>query len=165
MEGCRELRGDDEVTKAWSDGTFPHDRPIGRGGSIEAKAVETYFRDKTLDDVRLEGLKRDYPHDPAACLVFMTDEAFAFFLPAFMRIALDDYKVADSIPEAVINRLVDMAEGRDNERRDAVLQSYSRADVDSISRFLKTMSELYWHEYPDDAALRAYAYWKDPRAQ
>ena len=143
--------------------SFPQDRSIGQGGSIEARAVEAYFRGKSADDIQLSGFKRDYPHDPAACLVFMTDEAFAFFLPAFMRIALDDYEVADSIPEAVINRLVEMAEGRDDARRDAVLERYSAAEVESIAQFLKKMSELYWHQYPEDSALRAYEYWKDAK--
>ena len=142
---------------------FPRDRPIGHGHSIEAKSVEQYFRNRTLDSITLDSLNNDYPHDPAACLVAMTNEAFAFFLPAFMRIALNDYKRANVIPEAIINRFVEMAEGRDDERRNAILATYSTSALEGIASFLAKMSELYWHRYPEDSALRALQFWRNPR--
>jgi hypothetical protein len=140
-------------------GRFRSEIPIGEGGSIEAQAVERYFRSKRVEDLTLAALKQEYPHDPAACLVFMTDAAFAYFLPGFMRIALDDYSDAGSIPEAVIGRLLAMAEGRDNQRRDFLLGSYSAAQLAAVATFLKNMSARYWHKYPEDSALLAYHYW------
>ena len=132
--------------------------PIGEGASIEARAVEAYFRSKRARDISINELARDY-HDPAACLVFMSNEAFAFFLPAFMRIALEDYAISGAIPEAVVGRLLAMAEGRDNERRDAVLRTYSKDELASVAKFLKEISARYWHKYPEDTAMRAYEYW------
>lgn len=114
---------------------LPSEVPIGDGSSIEGRAVEAYFREKGLDDITLEGLNKDYPHDPAACLVFMSNEAFAFFLPAFMRISLERYSTAGAIPEAVVGRLQDMAQGRDDERRDTLLRVYSRKDLAAVAEF------------------------------
>ena len=95
----------------------------------------------------------------SACLAFMTDEAFAFFLPAFMRIALDEYEESDSIPDAVIHRLREMALGRDDARRNAILERYTAAQLRAIAAFLREMSERYWHKYPEDAADQAFTYW------
>jgi hypothetical protein len=142
-----------------SRGHFRPEIPMGEGGSIEAQAVERYFRSKRVEDVTLSALKKEYPHDPAACLVFMTDAAFAYFLPAFMRIALDDYSEAGAIPEAVVGRLLAMAEGRDNQRRDFLLRHYTPAQIAAVATFLKNMSARYWHKYPEDSALLAYHYW------
>ncbi len=146
----------------FSTAPFPKDLAIGSGTSIESRAVERFFRDKTIGDISLAALRAGYSHDPAACLVFMTNEAFAFFLPAFLRISLDEYDAADAIPGAVINRLVEMAEGHDNGRRDAVMRSYTREQLGAIADFLEEMSDRYWHLYPEDSARRALRYWKHP---
>jgi len=132
---------------------------IGRGDSIEARSVDQFFRGRRLSDVTLETLHSEYPHDPAACLVFMAAPAFAAYLPAFMRIALERYEDSGSIPEAVVHRLREMAEGRDEERRDEVVSKYSGAQLLAIAEFLSEMSRRYWHAYPDDEAKCALGYW------
>jgi hypothetical protein len=46
----------------------------------------------------------------------MLPDAFAFFLPAFMRIALNDFETSDAIPDSVIFDLLGLAEGRNQDR-------------------------------------------------
>lgn len=150
-----------DINIFWTE-KYPDQKPIGLGNSSEAKAVERFFRGKRLQDVSLSSLRKEYHHDPSAALVFMTEDAFAFFLPAFMRIALEDYESADAIPEAVINRFLEMAEGRDMERRQAIIRRYSPEQIKAIADFLKNMSERYWHNYPEDTAKRATRYWAAP---
>lgn len=77
-----------------------------------------------------------------------------------MRIALEDYRHADVIPEVVIGRFLEMAEGRDSQRLEAILSSYSTPKIRAVANFLQEMSALYWHEYPEDIAKRALdAFW------
>lgn len=121
--------------------------------------MENFFRTRRRFDVTLDSLKQGYSHDPSACLAFMSDDAFAFFLPAFMKISLEDYDRADVIPEVVIGKLKRMGEGADGDRRDAVLRQYVPQQVRAIVDFLAEMSSRYWHAYPEDSARKALEFW------
>lgn len=121
----------------------------------EAAAVSRYFSGRTIDDVTLDSLSSEYSHDPAACLSFLTPQAFALFLPAFMRIALEQYEEANAIPEVVISRLLHIADGTDIERKDVLVDSYSPAQKREVAEFLEAMSSKYWRHYPSDDAKRA----------
>jgi hypothetical protein len=144
----------------FDDDPFDVGNRVTDGDGLEARAVEEFFSGRSLSEITLQRLTDGYMHDPAACLVFMTPEAFAFFLPAFMRIALEDYDHADVIPEVVIGRFVEMAEGRDDERLAAIRSSYSTPQIRCVADFLEEMSTHYWHRYPEDLAKRARdAYW------
>jgi hypothetical protein len=134
---------------------FDARKPVSLRDSIESNDVDDFFRGKSLADITLTVLNESYPHDPSACLVFMTSQAFAFFLPAFMKIALEEYEQADVIPEVVIRRFVEMAEGRDKERLDSIVSTYSPSQLRAIGQFLSEMSERYWHKYPQDSAKQA----------
>lgn len=141
--------------------SFPPDKKaIAVGESIEASDVSKFFSGRNVREITLDELKSNYPHDAAACLAFMTPLAFAYFLPSFMRIALEDYGRADVIPEVVIGYLLAMADGRDMARRDVIEASYSRDQLGTVAKFLREMSDKYWYQYPSDDAQKALSsYW------
>lgn len=130
------------------------------GNSLEAIYVEKFFYGRSQDEITFEQLKLNYNHDSSACLSFMLPEAFAFFLPAYMRIALEDYDKSDAIPDGVIYDLLEIAKGNDQERLSAILSSYSRVQLKAVATFLHEMSKKYWHLYPSDDAKKAFdIYW------
>lgn len=130
------------------------------GNSIEAEDISKFLANRCAEEITLDILDLLYPHDPAACLAFMTPEAFAYFLPAWMKIALDDYDVANTIPETIISYLLALAEGKDPERLSTINASYTREQLGAVAKFLREMSVKYWHFYPSDDALKALMlYW------
>lgn len=139
---------------------FPLAQPVTLCDSIEACGVETFFRGHSWDEITLDFLKSNYPHDPAACLTFMLPTAYAFFLPAYMRMALENYETSDAIPDSVIFDLLCMGQGKYKDKLDAVLSSYTAEQLNSVAKFLSEMSEKYWHLYPSDDAKKAISiYW------
>jgi hypothetical protein len=139
---------------------FPLSQHVTSCDSIEACGVEKFFRGRSWDEITFDLLKTNYPHDPAACLTFMLPTAYAFFLPAYMQIALKNYEISDAIPDSVIFDLLGMGQGKCQDKLDAVLSSYTAEQLKAIAEFLNEMSEKYWHLYPSDDAKKAYAiYW------
>ncbi|MBU9387923.1 DUF6714 family protein [Burkholderia multivorans] len=134
---------------------FPSDEPIGYGGGIEPRDVEDFFRRRRRFDVTLGDLNNVYEHDPSACLGFMLPRAFAFFLPAFMKISILDYEEADVISDTVVYRLCDMAKGRADDNPSAVLSSYTHEQLEVIPNFLLEMSRIEWRHHNPDLASEA----------
>jgi hypothetical protein len=143
-------------------GPFSSQTSITMGSSMEAEDISKFLSDRNAADITLDVLNSSYPHDPAACLAFMTPTAFAFFLPVWMRISLNDYERADVIPETVIGYLLALAEGKNPERLSAIRSSYSREQLSLVAKFLQEMSSRYWQHYPTDLAKKALSlYWGD----
>lgn len=146
--------------EAFSRKKFPADLPITRSAGQEAVDTAAFFSGKCIDDVRLDDLNGKYRHDPSGCISLLTPEAFAFFLPAFMRISIEQYADANAIPDVLINRLLHIAAGDDEERRDAIVRWYGAEQMREVALFLKAMSDKYWRHYnPDDARRALDLFW------
>ncbi|MBU9150546.1 hypothetical protein LGN04_07965 [Burkholderia multivorans] len=136
---------------------FYFDEPIACGGRVEPRDVEAFFRGRRRFDVSLDDLNNVYEHDPSACLGFMLPRAFAFFLPAFMKISILHYEQAGVISDTVVYRLCDMAKGRANDNLSAVLSSYTLEQLELIPNFLLEMSRVEWRYHNPDLASEASA--------
>jgi hypothetical protein len=96
------------IEQAWEGEPYPGDDRLAGKASYcpsEYTYVAGFFRGKHWKDVTLEGLRSGYEGPPDACLAFMSAEAFRFYLPAFMLIAVRDYDRADMAGEAAIAAL------------------------------------------------------------
>lgn len=141
----------------FKDVSFPNNRIISTGLREEDRAVEKFFRNKKISEITRYTLENDYKYTYSACLDFMTPEAFAFFLPAFMKIAVQDYNGETSFPWIVVScHLLPMAEGTMPDNRDAILSSYSDSQLHVVAEFLKEMSHYYQIYEPDDDATKAF---------
>lgn len=92
-------------------GTVPYpgdDRIAGRSPTCpdEYAYVAVYFKGKHWREITLKGLREESPGPPDACRCFMSPEAFRFYLPAYMRIAVEEYEAADVVAETVIFALM-----------------------------------------------------------
>ncbi len=173
MEHSSKVSRDGKLTmdfSIFSKREFPQGKAVTSGNSLEASYVESFFSGRSQVEITFDLLKSAYSHDPSACLSFMLPDAFAFFLPAYMRIALENYEEADAIPDAVIFHLLCIAQGgaydeKINEeyknRLNAILSSYSVEQLKAVAEFLDEMSKKYWHKYPTDDAQKALSvYWE-----
>ncbi len=65
----------------------------------ECDYVAAYFKGKSCKDVTLEDLHAHYEGPITACLSFMSPEAFRYYLPAFMRMAISEGEWAADFAE------------------------------------------------------------------
>ncbi|KVM59380.1 hypothetical protein WJ58_09230 [Burkholderia ubonensis] len=101
-------------------------------------------------------MREDYECDESACLTFMEPEAFAFFLPLFIKLAIFDCNDADNIPDSLVYKLHRMATGGADSWLEEILKTYSRSQRDVIVEFLDEMSRIEWtYQDPDLAAEAA----------
>ncbi|QRR08577.1 hypothetical protein FPJ27_19655 [Burkholderia sp. MS455] len=132
---------------------FPKGKSITDRSGIESCAVDDFFRGKKRFDITLKELRKGYEYDESACLTFMEPEAFAFFLPLFMKIATRDYDEADNIPDSLVYKPHRMTTSGAKDWLSEILKTYSKDQRDSIVDFLDEMSRIEWrHQNPDLAA-------------
>jgi hypothetical protein len=143
----------DEILASFSSVPYPGDENISIGASIEAQYVAHYFKGKRWSDLTVEALRNDYEGDPSACLSFMTHEAFRYFLPGYLKMALIQYDVADAIFDTVLFKLG----GAANENTDLrlIVEGYNQAQLKAIAQYLQLLSAKICKFYPVDEAAAA----------
>ncbi len=102
----------DDVLKAIEEAfrAAPHPGDEHFAGQVsqcpsEYSYVADYFKGKHWKDITLDGLQKDYPGPHDACLSFMSPEAFRFYLPSYMVIAITEEGSGDTATEAAVNAL------------------------------------------------------------
>lgn len=149
----------DDVFEAFKD--MPDNPPdkINMGDSIESLCVGNYFRNKSWLELNVIKLRESYPGDESACLSFMTPEAFRYFFPAYMRMALIEYDKADAIFDTVLSKLNIAAKDENSELRQIFLR-YQIFQLEAIAKYLVLLSESICHLYPVNLATIALEeYW------
>ncbi len=103
----------EHIELGWKDQTYPGDgrlitRPKQPPGGCrdEHDYVAEYFQGKHWKEITLEDLRRNYPGPYDACLAFMSSEAFRFYFPAFMCIAVNYWHTDDVTAGAATDALV-----------------------------------------------------------
>ena len=92
------------IDRAWATAQAPSgDNLAGRDVCCgEYTYVAEFFRGKHWRDVDLRSLRGEYPGPHDACLSFMSAEAFRFFLPAYMVIAVEEQQTSDAATDTAI---------------------------------------------------------------
>lgn len=142
------------------DSLFPIDQPITEKNGIESNFIESFFRTYNRNQITINLLNSKYSHDPSACLGFMTPSAYAFFLPAFMRIAITEFDEANLIPFVIVWQLLDISNASDDDRKSAIIKNYSKDQLNEIIDFLSDMAKLHSEDFANDEPKQALSAWK-----
>lgn len=149
------------IRSAWAGAEAPIPESVAPGEPwSEAGRITAFFGGRRWEDVDLGALRDQYRGDGSACLYFMSAEAFRYYLPSYMVIALEDYDDADVVGQAAVNALTPTTNpslaGDEAVRYDGFTRPQRRA----IVAFL----ELMQHRHGDDFLLgeleRALAFWR-----
>ena len=146
------------ILEGWSHAPYPGDDAIAydqSGGHLECAQVAEFFRGKRWKDVTLAAL-RSYRGDASACLAFMSPEAFRYYLPAYMLIALDDYAEADVIADSALNMLTP---GELRESWNERAKGFSQRQREAILSFLNYLDTHHGADYPVHGPKDALRYW------
>lgn len=132
--------------------------PEKAGDDWEYDEVVRFFAGKRLAEVTYQTIRANFRTDWTACHHLMSDDAFAFFLPALMRLGQDNYWDVSDNASVLADNLAfifrRMAEGGMEYRPSFLLRIYSRQQLGVIARFLSEMSRDHYDGMGDldDAA-------------
>jgi uncharacterized protein DUF6714 len=96
------------IADAWADVPMPAPAAVSydaSGRHLECNMVAEFFAGRRWTDITLGQLQNQYPGDPSACLSFMSPEAFRYYLPVYMAIAIDRHESSDLAAEAAVAAL------------------------------------------------------------
>lgn len=149
-------------------GVFDADRPAAAesivGDGWVGDETERFFRGRAFIDVNYETLSKDYRSVWWAAHNFLNEDAYLFFLPAFLKIALVDFDKdgASQLADALAYGFLRMAEGEHDDRLIPLLQNYTRTQLAEIAQFLWELSETRYQPAGDidDAKPALEKFWK-----
>jgi len=157
----------DEIAQAFAHRVHPGDdriavtRPWLTG--YEGNQVAEYFKGKQWQDLTYGRMRTDYPSDPTAAIHFMRDEGFAYYLPAFLGMAMD-MEVAGDMADTIVSALTEPAPSAatvDRSRFAARMATLSLQEKKTIRDVLMYLAKEYDRiGYPDNPARKAIGgYW------
>ncbi len=143
----------EKIHESFDNIPYPGDKNIGAhppGVCLETDAVVEFFHGKQWQDITLEELQEGYKGDASACLDFMTPDAYRFYVPAYMLIALSNYNDADVIADTAINSFIPPDESSDDmyqwwEQR---IGGFLLEQREAIIAFLEYMQDAHAEDYP-----------------
>lgn len=130
----------------------------------EGNSVKEFFKEKCWQEVTLDTLDPDCLMDISACLSFLKPEGFRYYLPAFLRIALD-FEHGGEVADALCHFLTPPRADSQQEDRNlffARIAGMSEAQKAAVELVLEFLSDKYKQAgYPDDPAADALSgYWQ-----
>lgn len=156
------------ISDVFPDGKFPSNKraadPLLIGDGWVGDETERFFKGRSLSEVNLTSLTCDYKEVWWSAQNFLDTEAYLFFLPAFMRIALDDFPASEGarmLADALSNQFLRMARGELDHRLVPLLENYSRPQIGAIAEFLLKLSRDRYEPVGDidDAGEALRLYW------
>ena len=133
---------------------FPLVDPGDEGDGWEYDEVVRFYTGKSLSDITADAITKDYRKDYTTAHHLMSSQAFNFFLPALMKVGLDNYVSGKGgnislIADSLVNSFYEMAKGEMNYRLLPLLSSYTKKQLGEITKFLKQMYEIEY-KYLDE---------------
>jgi hypothetical protein len=150
------------LASAFSNRAYPGDDRIAETRpwipEYEGNRVARYFKGRRWQDLSYQKLRAEYPADPTACVHFMLDEGFQYYLPGFLTMALD-LKEAGDIADTVCATLTEPARdapAEDRARFVSRMHGLSNDERNAIREALKFLASEYDRAgYPDNPARAA----------
>lgn len=154
------------IRRVFSSAEYPGDDHIAYGGEdhLEGQQVAEHFRGKQWSDIDLAFIRGyDEFADASACLSFMTDEAFRYYLPAFLLVTLEDFADAGLVAATTVSKLAPWRDESDEAMKSFVerrLSGFTPAQREAIGKFLEHMSDTHRDDLEGDELDRALSFWR-----
>lgn len=140
----------EQIEEAFRDSVYPgHSNIVYDLRYADCREVAEAFKAKHWKDVPLEVLL--HYHES---LSFFSDEAFRFYLPAYLLIAVERYGEADVIPLYVLFSLQPPPTGEERDRFLRRMEGFTRAQREAIKSFLRFMRDEHAADFPTSDLTR-----------
>lgn len=125
--------------------------------SLEGQRVKSYFSKRLWGSVSLDSLLVEYRGDRSACLSFMTPAGAAYYLPAYLLMAITDPVAADMIFEGLMYEIMGNFPGQSPVRQGlATLNDEQKEVLEKCLEYLAQTPDLGVRQL----ATHALARWK-----
>ena len=163
-----------DIRRTFADVPRPPPDEIGARSSAfwkyedeEGRVVERFFAGKDWRDMTYRVIREGLRTPESAALTFMAPEAFRYFLPAYMLIALEEYDISDITAETAVLRLIPDRLNFTGNADDPGswfgrnVGGFTNEQRRAIAGFLLAMQEAYGHDFSqDDSPMTALErYW------
>jgi hypothetical protein len=135
------------IEAAFAETNYPGDALLvydNSGHHLECNEVAAAFRGKHWKEISLEILRYH-----SAGIVFLTPEAYRFYLPAYLLAAVMHYNQADTIPDSVVFSLIPPADANDFQAYQRRIEGFTPAQRQAIKYFLEYLKQTH----PEDDVL------------
>lgn len=161
-----------EIASAFSNRVYPGDDKIAAQAdddlSFEGSQVGSFFRGKDWRDVTWQSILSHPDLDPYGFLFFLTEQGFAYYLPAFLQEMLDVEKTAE-LADAVCFALTpsedsesSMVEEKNEQRRKQFNREESRTIAHVLDYLVEEWRRLgFAGDQPQKALTSYWAVFKD----
>lgn len=140
----------DQIRDAFRVAAYPGDSNIVYDLRYpDCREIAAAFKGKHWGDVPLELLLGSHES-----LSFFTDEAFRFYLPAYLLAAIERYEDADIIPLYVLFSLRPSRKGEEEARFLARMEGFSTVQREAIRSFLRFMAHAHAADFPSNDLTR-----------
>ncbi len=140
-----------EIKTAFSNIKFSGDDNILYDNACqheECLEIKLIFTGKKWEEIKLEDIQyKDYVFS------FFSQEAYYYYLPAFMIIVLDSYIEANVVSQAVVYRLTPPTNDYKPRKkwRDKTVSGFNEIQKKAIKLFLETLRDFYGDEWAEIA--------------
>jgi hypothetical protein len=134
----------------------------GEGLHLERDAVVQFFAGKSWEEISWNELLK-YKGDCSACLSFMSPEAYRYYLPSYMLVALDHYLESDVSADSAWWSLAPPTDPMLNQYWVDRVVGFSQAQKEAILSFLQFILSEHSSDYASSIEYihNAVAYWKN----
>lgn len=137
------------INESFSDAEYPGDDNIvydNTGYHLECNEVADAFRGKKWNEVPLEVLR--YNHEG---LFFFTAQGYRYYLPAYLRAAVQSYKVASNILGTVVFSLTPpTTEGPKTIEFHRKMEGFEPSQKKVIKEFLEFVAEFHGSDFANN---------------
>lgn len=151
------------INEAFGDAQYPGDENLAgndTGYEDEYAYVRKYFKGKRWQDVDLKWFEEEYPGPHNACLSFMSPQAFRYYLPAYMMIAIDNYETSDADNVVVSALEPEISETLREWHRERI-SGFTLKQKEAIVTFFHYLKEEHGNDfYPPERLDDVIKYWQ-----
>lgn len=99
---------EERIIQVFSTSRYPGDDnivPILDHLDLEREEIKELFKGKMWGEIDFEYLSNNYDGDKSACLNFMTEDGFRYYLPSYMLICIHNYDESDMLYDSLFEHL------------------------------------------------------------
>lgn len=148
-----------QIEKAFHDDEYPQKEELSRFKyyqgitCLESQYVDEFLYRLDWRDLTLDSLVNSYKGDFTALHNFLTDQAFRYYLPAFLVIILESYEESDLLADNIVSVLANGRESSHSIENPLNFLSLDDVQIKATLDFLNYINESHGQDFEEEINL------------
>jgi len=136
------------IEEAFADTAYPKSSDLVNSKMSEPQEVQSFFEGKKWQEISWQSLHKGMEYGGDIALIFMNNEAFHYFFPAFMLITIKNYEECDRVSDSTILKTTCSNNVQRNEQYiNQRFEFFTLEQKKAIAHFLKYMVDVYGEDF------------------